>query len=173
MDIFMEHLVKHKKGVGSIVATVGIIILAVILFLFFGIISLSGILSVFTGAGFLLMAGVIYLAFYAIKYLNVEYEYILTNSELDIDRILGKSKRKRMLTIDFREIEYCAEISELEDKKAGVKKTFDFSGIGYNKTYFIIIDTEDSGRICVLFEPTSKMIEAARKFNPKKVFIRE
>lgn len=169
MDIYIEHLVRHKKGKGSIVATVAIVLIAIVLFVFFGMISLSGILGAFTGAGFLLMAGAVYFAFYAIKYLDIEYEYLLTNSELDVDKILGKSKRKRIITIDFREVECCASIDELESMKSGIKKTYDFRGPGYNKTYFILIDTEDRGRVCILFEPTEKMIEAARKFNPRKI----
>lgn len=31
---------------------------------------------------------------------NIEYEYILTNNDLDIDKVIGKRKRKRMISLD-------------------------------------------------------------------------
>ncbi len=169
MDVFVEQLVKHKKtGVSYILAGL-IVFLAAVLFLFFALVSFSGILGTFTGVGYLLMVGVIYFAFYGIKYLNIEYEYILTNSELDVDRILGKVKRKRVLSIDFKEITACAKLDTYTEAYGEVAKTFDFTGPGMFDTYFIVTELDGYGRVLILFEPTAKLIEAASKFSRKIV----
>ena len=67
-------------------------------------------LTFLSGFSFVFVIGVFYYAYKLIKNSSIEYEYILTNNELDIDKIIAKSARKRMLTVNFREIEICANI---------------------------------------------------------------
>ena len=42
--------------------------------------------------------------YYIVIYRYIEFEYILVNDELDIDKIVGKRKRKRIITIKKSEI---------------------------------------------------------------------
>ena len=37
--------------------------------------------------------------------MSYEYEYILTNDDLDIDKITGKRKRKRLITLKMNTVE--------------------------------------------------------------------
>ncbi|MBE6798682.1 MAG: hypothetical protein E7525_02755 [Ruminococcaceae bacterium] len=53
----------------------------------------------------LLAAAVMFIAYYLTCQLNIEYEYALTNDEIDIDRITNKSKRQRMANFKIRDIE--------------------------------------------------------------------
>ena len=50
-------------------------------------------------------AGVIWLAKFLWEGLNVEYEYIVTNDDLDIDKITGKRKRKRLMSVDLKSVD--------------------------------------------------------------------
>ncbi|UKI37385.1 MAG: DUF6106 family protein [Clostridiales bacterium] len=43
----------------------------------------------------LIDAGVVYGAYILITHFNVEYEYILTNGDIDIDKIIAKKKEKK------------------------------------------------------------------------------
>lgn len=42
--------------------------------------------------------------YYVVIYNSIEYEYILINDELDIDKIMGKSKRKKVITVKKNQI---------------------------------------------------------------------
>lgn len=37
--------------------------------------------------------------------MSVEYEYIVTNGEMDIDKIIAKRRRKRLITVNARTFE--------------------------------------------------------------------
>ena len=169
MDIFVEHIVKHKRNLKDNLIAVGVILAAIILGAVLLLLSFGfGLPQI----GLLLVAGVFYAAYKIATFTSVEYEYILTNNELDIDKIMARTRRKRIMTIDFKSIELCAPVNdseykhELEDKSITIN--YDFTGQGYNPAYFIICDGE-KGRMRVLFEPTEKIIENASKFNPRKV----
>lgn len=94
MDHFAEYMVKKrpssqdrmKQGLTLAAA----IILSVII----------GVIAWMTGWIFLLVLiiGAIYGAYYLINNCSTEYEYTVTNGELDVDKILGKRKRVHLLT---------------------------------------------------------------------------
>ncbi|MCL2030817.1 MAG: hypothetical protein FWG93_04665, partial [Oscillospiraceae bacterium] len=44
--------------------------------------------------------------------LNVEYEYIFTNGDIDFDIIYGRTRRKRLLSANCREFELMAPVKE-------------------------------------------------------------
>lgn len=52
----------------------------------------------------LLAAGTGYFAYRITTTMSIEYEYILTNGEIDIDKIVSKSTRTRLITFDCKEI---------------------------------------------------------------------
>lgn len=172
MDIFIEYIVKHKRGSREYLILFGAVFGALILSL--ALILFGSVLFQFGGIALLLLAGFWYGAYIAIKFtFNIEYEYILTNNELDVDKIMAKSRRKRIITIDFKNIHICAPIDSPEHKyeyenTEGITKVYDFTGIGQEKNYFI--DTEREGaRVRVIFSPTEKILEAVYKFNPRKI----
>ena len=108
---------------------------------------------------------------------NIEYEYILTNSEIDIDKIMSKKARKRIASFDFKEINICANINDNEHnhdyKNVTVSKTFDVTGDKARGNVYFVDYSQDSENYRVLFQPTSKMIESIKRFNPRNVFVME
>ena len=168
MDLFMEHIVKHKRTGKDYGIIAGIIVLGIIL-LYFSLNLLA--YPLFASLWLLVAVGIVFLAVFFIKRTDIEYEYILTNNELDIDKIMAKSSRKRIYTIDFSAIDICAPVeshkSELEKKPF---KTIDFTGSGEGKIYFIDT-TSETGTTRVLIEPPEEYIENVRRYNPSKIFI--
>lgn len=170
MDVFCEYIVKKGKTVNDLLITIGAYIAAFII---------SSIVMLFAGYtyGFwlFLVAGAWYGAYYVVKTRYVEYEYALTNNELDIDKIMGKTRRKRMITVDFKQIDICAAVSDTmyasEFNSSSVAKTYDYSGVCEYETYFVDFVTKE-GKVRVLFNPTDKMKENMRIINPRLVHIR-
>lgn len=98
MDIFIEQLVKRKKGSKDILIWVGVLLgIAIILFL------------VFAMAPVLLLPvliGLIAAAYFILSSRNIEYEYSVTNSDITIDKIINRRKRKNVLSVDAHDIEF-------------------------------------------------------------------
>jgi hypothetical protein len=186
MDTYMEYMVKHKKDKKARLCTVGIFTLAVLLT--FGMIMLilfaamvlaqTGISQFAFSIGLVLIAFMWYFAVFFANKFNIEYEYILTNNFMDIDKIMSKSQRKRIISFDFTEIEHCANIKDDAHNDAykrndTTRQVYDLTGdIDNGGVYFVDFNT-DGQRYRVLFQPTSKMIESVRRFKPGNIFIYE
>ncbi len=168
MDLFMEYIIKRKKGVKENILTLAII-LSVPSLIYLSLILMFTSLAPLT---IFLIAGILFLAYYLISRLNVEFEYIITNNELDIDKIVAKKTRKRLITIDLRKIDIVApattEAHHLELSSSATNIIFADSGIAQN-AYFINF-TRDGQTYRVFLSPTEKMIEAMKMFAPGKVF---
>lgn len=166
MDIFTEYIVKHRLEAKDVLIQIGTGFLAMILtVLAFGLTAIPGISFLVT----LIIAGIWYGAYWVIKSRYVEYEYILTNSALDFDKIMARSKRKRLLSLDLKEIEILAPVNN-DAYKNQATKIYDCTGDGKNGVYFIDFMGE-RGRERVLFQPSEKILDFAYKFNPSKIFI--
>lgn len=188
MDTYMEYMLKHKKEKKDIliiagVIAAGVVLTCALLLLIFSVayvLAGSQISSFAFSVGFVLIALVWYGAYLLIGTRNIEYEYILTNSEVDMDRIMSRRGRKRIVSFDFAEAEICANIEDSthnfkynnpEPDRKVIDMTGDKSRGGvYFTDYY---DNEAGEKRRVLFQPTSKMIEAIKRFNPGNVFIYE
>ena len=98
MDTFFEQIVKKKKTAfewGGIVAT---FIVAAVLAVLVWVLNLPLLTP-------LLIVGILYGAWWLITGLNVEYEYCVTNGDIDIDLIIAKRKRKRVVSVVGRKVE--------------------------------------------------------------------
>ena len=79
--------------------------------------------------------------------------------------------------LDFKEINICANINDNEHnhdyKNVTVSKTFDVTGDKSRGNVYFVDYSQDSENYRVLFQPTSKMIESIKRFNPRNVFVME
>lgn len=170
MDIFCEYIVKHKKTAVDYAIMAGLYIAAILL---------TFIILLFYkytfGLGLLLIAAVWYGAYIFTRNRFVEYEYALTNNEMDIDKIMAKKRRKHIITVDFKQVEICAKTddpmhaSEFNNTQS-VAKTYDFSGSCDYPVYFADFVSAE-GKTRILFNPTDKMQESLRLINPRAVHI--
>lgn len=119
----------------------------------------------------LILATACGVAYYFLSLNNtVEYEYLYVDKELQIDRILAKSKRKRMETLDLKELEILAPLHshELDSYRNGNYTKADYSSgeEGREKArYMLVINGKQ-----VIFEPTEEMVATVKMFAPRKVF---
>jgi hypothetical protein len=160
-QLYAEAGVKRKDNMATMLLrtllVVGIVIGALLLFL-------GGILGI---VGVVLIIVLIYL----FPKLNVEYEYVFVDGQLDFDRITGKSKRKTLLRVDMEQMEIVAPMnSHSLDAYSHIQfENKDFSsGNKENKPYVIIASIENK-KVKILFEPSEKMITMMRQKSPRKV----
>ena len=101
--------------------------------------------------------------------LNVEYEYLYVNGDLDVDKIMSRAKRKRMFSMNVSEMELLAPADAPELRQYQNARTLDFSsGTGQAKLYTLVV--ADHGELKkVIFEPNETIVEGLFVLAPRKV----
>ena len=160
MDVFCEYIVKVKKNPVELTISALGIILAVILLGF----SLFFLFTPFSSFVLLIDAGVVYGAYILITHFNVEYEYILTNGDIDIDKIIAKRKRKRVLSFSTKEFEIVAPYKQGENST----NVLDLGTRNYENAYYAVF-SKDGQKKTLVFNPPQKMIEAMKTYSPRTV----
>lgn len=131
-----------------------------------------GIFFMLTG-GFLSIAGIVLVLVLGFMFprLNVDYEYIYVDGQLDFDKIIAKSKRKTMLRIDFEQVEVMAPANShaLDGYTHTQIEKKDFSSGAKDSKPYVIIVNQNEKKLKILFEPSEKMIEMIKQKSPRKV----
>ncbi len=103
---------------------------------------------------------------------SIEYEYQYCEKEITVDKILNKSRRKRIATFETDKMEALAPSRSYhldEYRSNNNYRTLDFSsGIEQqpDPTYTMYYD----GREKVVFEPNQQFVDAVKNVAPRKVF---
>jgi uncharacterized membrane protein len=162
MDIFHEQIVKKPNSGLRIAAKAGImagflLLAAAALVLLFGFFPMNT----------LLVALFVYLGWYLSTGLSVEYEYILTNNDLDIDKIIAKRKRKRLISIKMPTL---TEFTPLTDanRDAGERTLISCAG---NDFPSVIADFKHDklGDCRLVFSPSEEMLAEITKVLPRTI----
>lgn len=171
MDTFLECLVKRestKKTVAlKALIILGAIVLSVAIFILG---ALLGLLFIFICVIIALVFGARYLA----TSMNLEFEYIVTNGDMDIDEIIAKRKRRRVIAIKFREMEIMAKVNgnhKRDFDNHSIQKFIDVSASpNDDNAYFIIVRTGKTGLTRIIFTPDERILDSAKRFAPLHVF---
>ncbi|MDO4618757.1 MAG: hypothetical protein Q4B31_04455 [Clostridia bacterium] len=128
--------------------------------------------SFLSNFSFVIAFGIFYFAYRLIKNSSIEFEYALTNEELDVDKIMAASSRKRMITVNCREIEVCANVHDKANfVSAGEKEVLNYCGdINAENVYFIDFYQNDKNTR-MIFQPSEKMIKSIKMLSPSKVHL--
>jgi len=168
MDTFMEKLVTRKKTLTDHLITIGAVVGSALLIL----LALSIPILIQLGLSIVLAAAAAYLGYRVITSRNIEYEYIVTNGDLDIDMIVSKRKRKRIFSANCKEFDIVSPVksSHFDQAVQSIKNRIDASSsIDSPDAYFITLNYNGE-RTLVIFEPTEKMLNNFRLYIPRKVF---
>lgn len=162
MDTFTEQLVSIKKNSKAKLSYFAIWLLAALL-----IAVALVFIRLLTGLVVLIIAGIGYGAVWLSAKLNVEYEYIITNGTMDIDKITNKSSRARILTFEL------SAVTRLEKYNPAVLNNIDKKELVFacnpddEDTYFMVADKKTKGNAYLVFAPNKRTKEAIKKFAPK------
>ncbi len=170
-DVFIEHMVRRKSDSRLVAVKLLIAVAAftAILALFALLMLVPSLLTFIP----LLIAGVIWGAWILIRRRNLEFEYILTNGELDVDKIIARRTRKRVLSVDCRGFDILAPMTKeylREYDSASIAKRVDASSSPESdRRWFAVFNGKDSARTLLIFEPSEKMLEVFRRLIPRKM----
>ena len=161
-DTYVECLVKAKqRGIFKFLSVL-LTILAVIFF--FSMFFLSYI-------GLLLMAIAGVGAYFLKMNTDLEYEYLYLDKELVVDKVMAKSKRKRVASYSLSRMEIVAPIRSyhLDNYKNRQVKVKDYS-VGEELKPDLRYAIYYEGGEKILFNPSPELVKALQNAAPRKVF---
>ena len=166
MDTFKEQVVKktptRRDKMLETLATISAFALAFSLCLaslaFFPKISP---LAIFLGCA------AVWLSFRLSKKLQIEYEYAFTNGELDVDKIIAKSKRKRLCSVHLNNITSVGIWND--DMEVDADRTIVLASDNRPSVpeYYMEFVYKDYGNTILFFSPDKDMLELMAPYIPR------
>jgi hypothetical protein len=164
-DVFKEQIVKKNPSARNTFIKVASVTAVALIFIIGTIYLGQWALYIAVAAGF----G----AYVLMGRQNVEYEYIFTNGELDIDIIYNKSRRKRLFTgnvSDFEVMAHVEDVNHIGDFNSATE-TLDYSSGGVTDNTYAFLAAYKGKRLKIIFEPNDMMMQAISKnLTPRKLF---
>ncbi len=160
-ETYVECLVKRKTSSLMVLLKIVTIMLAAC-FIFIG----------FTLWPALIIGGLLALAAYFISLqADIEYEYLYVDRELTVDKVMAKSKRKKIATYDMERMEILAPMKSyhLDNYKNRTPKVVDYSS-GTEQQPEVRYAMYYDGKQKVILEPSPEMVKAIQMIAPRKVF---
>lgn len=162
-DAYVECLVKAKPStLGRFFKYLLYIVTALSLVMMFLLVNmLLFFLAVAAGVG----------AYFVGLNTDLEYEYLYLDKELTIDKIMGKTKRKRVAVFQLDRMEIFAPIKSyhLDNYKNRQTKDKDYS-IGYVEQPDLRYAMYYEGGERLILSPSPEMVKIMKNAAPRKVF---
>ena len=170
MVTYHEHIVKRAKtGKDFAISMISPFAFAFCAYILSGL--FATVLRFFSFLIPAVWVGAIYASYKTVASRNVEFEYLLVDSDLDIDRITNKIRRKRVISVYRKEILAMAPVGSknLPEDWKSLDVINAASHIDAEDAYVLIAQQEGIKK-AIVFCPTEKMIETISLRNPRKVF---
>lgn len=162
-ETYIEVMVKRKTS--AVLRIAGLVAA-----LFTGIFALLAIMGFAAALVIALVCGAA--AYFLGMYTSVEYEYTYVDRELQIDRILGKARRKRMETLDLLQMEIMAPIGSHQldgyRNRNQNQKPADYSSGEVKRPesrYMLCMNDRQ-----LILEPGEELVKIIQGVAPRKVF---
>lgn len=169
MDNISEQLVKINKTPKDFFLTGSIWVAAFLLVFCFVLFGLRN--PAFVALMFLVCIGVIFGAYKLSKLFNIEYEYIVINRDLDIDKIVAESSRKRIVSVKLNEVSDFGEFT-VEKAKHLENRHFDEKFICCNPgdtAYYLTYKHPKKGMVLLVMAMNERTKKEALKSIPRTV----
>ena len=162
MDIFVEHMVK-KRPTGKDIALIILYALLAFIIFIFGVFFSAPLLGPFS------FVGALFGAYYLISNMSIEYEYIVTNGEIDVDKIMAKRRRKRLLTANARTFESFGLYRQQDHMgKEYTSRVYASESMDENTSYYAVFTHVQLGKTLLVFTPDDRVLDALKKYIPRQ-----
>lgn len=160
-DTYVECLVKVKQSGAAKFLKVLLIVLTVLCCLVMLFVPLAFLVAIAAGIG----------VYFVNLYSDIEYEYLYLDKEINVDKVLARSKRKRVATFGVDRMEVFAPINSyhLDNFKKRDVKVRDFS-IGEVQQPDLRYAMYYEGGEKIIFSPSENLVKALKNVAPRKVF---
>lgn len=165
MDYFYEQLVTTKKSIIYTMTRIFFFVFIAIALIFISSFNVTGFVM---GGIFAALA----VGFFFLKQkLYVEFEYIITNGSVDIDRIIEANKRKRLIEFNIKDVELLGreDSDEVKSFQNKPNKKLDCIASSNNDKIYVAYLTMGEERCTIRFTPNQKFLDICFKFNPRGV----
>lgn len=162
-ESYKELLVKKDKGAKEAMLRVACVIPTVLAAL---LVFLTGNMIVFI---IVIVLGV--LDYFVFQWTDIEYEYLYLDKEITVDKIMAKTRRKRVTTVDVDKVEIIApeKSHQLDSYRNRQAKVMDFSAghdLPEQKLYWVFYE----GNQKILMNFTEDFVKTIKGIAPRKVF---
>ncbi len=161
MDKIVEILVKKENTIANILVKYAL----------WGVAFALAAVSLFAipHVGAVVCVAVIYAAFKVNQRLDVEYEYVYVNGDMDIDRIFSKTIRKKFISIELNRIVAIGKSHNENIKKLSYNCKVTDATSGSNEEVYAVIYNGAEGRKKLLIDGC-EIVDLYKALIPEKVF---
>ncbi len=173
MDNYIEVVVPKKPNFKDRIISFGATVLPMLIGSYLVIMLYFAKVSALLPLAIIACAVLYYLAYKIYCRFNVEWEYILVGDELRFSKIINKSKRRDILTINLSKIETVAKANDtsFSHPLKNVTRKFFFISQTNNDYLFLIGFDKKGNKVAVFFEPDEKMLENFKTTLRGKLFV--
>lgn len=158
MDTFFEQIVKKKKSPAEWAIMVGTLAVAIVLL--FAMLNIP-ILMAMPILPTLIMVGIGYGGWWLITGQNMEFEYCVTNGDIDIDLITAKRKRKRIVSVVGRKVESLLPYDAAKvNEKAYQRVVIAAPSKKESGLWYFTYHSKKNGHTLVVFQPEQRVLRA-------------
>ncbi len=160
-DVYVEWMVTKQRSLMDKVVRAMCVVVLVVCGLLFVLTASIPVLIVAIAVGLF--------TYFAFSYTDVEYEYVYITGEFSIDRILAKSRRKRIEKVDVAHIEIVAPLNSHRLGGYNNKKyrVYDYStGVRTQNSHVFVMYCDGKK---IIFEPNRELVVALKNTLPHKV----
>ena len=160
-DTYIELLVKKPDSKTATLLHKIMIGVGAVLFL-------AGLFTyiIFILIGLVLLIGSIVPMFFT----DIEYEYLLLEKELTVDRIRKKESRKTVASYDLGTMVVMAPKGSEQLKRYEQLKVVDYSSDSEEGNPYEIVVDGKAGKVRVLVDTTQELVDTIRRMSPRNVY---
>lgn len=165
MDNLVEQVVARKKDSKYRVKVIAVILVAVLVPVTFFVLGLTIPFPYLIYIALFSIPVMAYLSWFFISSFNVDYEYALLGSTLNVAKIIAKRKRRLQLQTDVRQFDDMFKYDDREMARRSFTKVFMFSREDYSENSYVACFQNDArGKCAMIFDPDEKMLAAMKPY---------
>lgn len=165
MENYIETAVSRKNNIKDLMSSFVLCVPLMLLGTYIMILMYATGNSVFLVLGMLAALLLYYAAYKIFLKFNIEWEYTLVGNEIRFSKIINKTKRRDLFTVNLSKTEVVAKVTDNSNNhpfKTFSGKKYNLISQTINDYYFMITYTDKGERVAVTFEPSDRMKENFR-----------
>ncbi len=167
MDVYKEQLIRVKPNSSDKMKK------AIVVVMMFCLCVMAIYFSIFIvpyiPLGCILIFAIVWGGLTFMRNLDYEYEYIFTNGDLDVDKIIAKAKRKRLCTVKVSSFTNFCLYDEGVEPKSDIDASIVVTDGTDSPIYLAEFSHPDLGLCALYFSPNEDMLECIKGFLPRNL----